>query len=121
MSRINLSSLTGSETQSHSPELSSNQSSSTPSVKQILALFRALPDSSKAEFIRQILSNSTQSSSIQTNNKPTETLESLRFPEQIYCPHCKKTNIVTLCTRTEPHPFSLLFCPRSQQVHVSPR
>lgn len=94
MSRINLSSLTGSETQSHSPELSSNQSSSTPSVKQILALFRALPDSSKAEFIRQILSNSTQSSSIQTNNKPTETLESLRFPEQIYCPHCKKTNIV---------------------------
>ena len=94
MSRINLSSLTGSETQSHSPELSSNQSSSTPSVKQILALFCALPDSSKAEFIRQILSNSTQSSSIQTNNKPTETLESLRFPEQIYCPHCKKTNIV---------------------------
>lgn len=89
MSRINLSSLTGSETQNPSSELSS-----TPSVKQILALFRALPEASKAEFIRQILSNSTQSSSIQTNNKPTETLESLRFPEQIYCPHCKKTNIV---------------------------
>ena len=98
MSRINLSSLIGSESQSQTL----SQPSNYPSVKQILALFRALPDSSKAEFIRQILSNSnsTQSSSNQTNHLPnsththTETLDSLRFPEQIYCPHCKKTNIV---------------------------
>lgn len=95
MSRINLSSLTGSETQSHSPELSSTPTA----IKQILDLFNSLPEQDRAKFINQILSfNSSQTSTSSTKHllKGNDDLDidSLRFPEEVYCLHCGCTNIV---------------------------
>ena len=72
MSRINLSSLTGSETQNHSPELSSTPTA----IKQILDLFNSLPEQDRAKFINQILSfNSSQTSSDPVQKKLTHFLQ----------------------------------------------
>ena len=92
------SSLPVAELSNQVPSQSSNTTSNQPSIKQILDLFNSLPEQDRAKFINQILSfNSSQTSSTSKHLlKGTDNLniDSLRFPEEVYCLHCWCSNMV---------------------------
>ena len=88
MSQSFTQSLDGSENKKNQPKLSLNQ---------ILSLFNSLPESDRIEFIKQVLPTYPHQSTKQhysISPRQEETIDSLRFPDCVYCLHCGSTHII---------------------------
>lgn len=67
----------------------------TTSIQGLLSQFRALPIDQQESFLKAILAESKAPICVQDLvHKPSEAIDSIRFKDGVFCPHCGDTSIV---------------------------